>query len=960
MKIWPEIAQRGMEFQLKTWTIVGPWPEQSAADRWKPLPLDCATTLPASVELSGGERISLRQVQITDHKLDFREHLGGAEDSQSQGYAFVELDVSEDGRLDLAYGADWWAVWWLDGREVAATRDGNKSVPRDMTHRITLMLARGRHLLGVRVIGGSTSWTLWVRMMKTMPHTRFLLTLDDLLAPHDMVWRYPNLPVDWMHGAPIGNGDFGATVHGMPDSLTLTFGKPNVWQRYAHEADNFPAPFSEFRRICRDQDSDAYRRMADDTMRQYPGKDSHQTTCGTLRLQLNAGINPVNPVMRLRLRDGVMQLTYTNAAVTAYVSHAYDVLVVEIDRGKTINAVSCWPSFIPLEILPWQLARSFPDKDHPCTPQFEEEAGVYYMTQEVGRGEFYTVALRASGFSEKRHANLPNQLMGQFSKPGSQIVHLLATIVSSRDTDNPRLLCRERLNRAERTGRQAIYEAHRQRWEEYWLKGLAAVGDADVEKMYYRSLYLCGAMLRPGCQSPGLQGVWCGELATPWNSDYHANINIQSVYWGLFANNRLELIEPYLRLYQGFAEHSRKVAHEIFGMRGLHFPFAASLDGLDFTRRAFFGNIYDPSYSSWLAQLFWQYYEYSQDHAWLRNTGYPILRDVARFQTDYLQYDDATGVYFIAPSVHHERSDVSGFGVNAHYAQAWFRVGFQQAIQASEIIGVDETERAEWQERLAHLAEPPIENGLFKITEKEAFQGSITMVFPAELVSRFHGPEHWRRAALATWEYVKKHQQTESLIWGSRAWCGGLGIGDILRLGDVETAFREARWPDNAAVNTNVVLENGFFGGRDGYIQVDHIPGMCRVLADMMLLSFDGIIHVFPGIPADMPARFFSLRAPGGFLITAEKRGADVDYALVEPTVKGEFRLANPWAATVSVIDLTNETVVIQTDGEIITARLQHGHSYLISRADRPPESLPVVDFAFNGASLPAPRRGGI
>jgi hypothetical protein len=111
---------------------------------------------------------------------------------------------------------------------------------------------------------------------------------------------------------------------------------------------------------------------------------------------------------------------------------------------------------------------------------------------------------------------------------------------------DPEAECRRRLQRALAAGAEAILDAHRAWWKDYWMRGLASVGDRGVEKWYYRSLYLCGSMLRPGRQSPGLQGVWCGENYPWWFADYHSNINIQAVYWGLFTNNRMDMVEPYL------------------------------------------------------------------------------------------------------------------------------------------------------------------------------------------------------------------------------------------------------------------------------------------------------------------------------------------------------------------------------------------------------------------------------
>jgi alpha-L-fucosidase 2 len=51
----------------------------------------------------------------------------------------------------------------------------------------------------------------------------------------------------------------------------------------------------------------------------------------------------------------------------------------------------------------------------------------------------------------------------------------------------------------------------------------------------------------------------------------------------------------------------------------------------------------------WIAQHFWNHYEYSGDIDFLKNRAYPFFREVAQFFEDYLIKDE-TGTYQIMPS----------------------------------------------------------------------------------------------------------------------------------------------------------------------------------------------------------------------------------------------------------------------------------------------------------------------
>jgi hypothetical protein len=53
---------------------------------------------------------------------------------------------------------------------------------------------------------------------------------------------------DWRQGMPIGNGDFGATVHGYPDNLTFHIGKNDVWLYNKENDEGYPKiPFATLR-----------------------------------------------------------------------------------------------------------------------------------------------------------------------------------------------------------------------------------------------------------------------------------------------------------------------------------------------------------------------------------------------------------------------------------------------------------------------------------------------------------------------------------------------------------------------------------------------------------------------------------------------------------------------------------------------------------------------------------------
>ena len=783
--------------------------------------------------------------------------------------------------------------------------------------------------------------------------TRFRIDLPDLLDRHDMDWP-EGPPADWKRGAPLGNGDFGAVVYGFPDALSFVIGKTDVWDRRNDERSWFVGQdFAELRQTYENQDRHAWNRLVHEAAAARPRELPHQTTCGTLRLGIDTGVSAKACAMKVSLREGIAELTWTTRKVRMLVSRAFAVLAVEINRGCE-DLGECDPTRNlyaperPLTELPWEFLRGVGDGNPPM--RWDRVGDAFLGTQSFAAGGGFVVGLRIVPVTTTSHAAFTGRIVGQTSNVTAQRLTVLLTVVSfgsladQLDTPTAKTLALDRLDRAANAGMQEIARQHIAWWCDYWMRGLCTTTDLAVEKWYFRSLYLVGSTIEPGRQAPGLQGVWCGENHTMWCGDYHANINAQCVFWGLLTNNRINMLEPFLRLYEGFANNAREDARTYFNIRGLRFPLAGSIGGHEIvsSKAAALGT--DVSASAWIAQLFWQAYEYTGDRAVLQRV-YPILRDVALALTDSLTRN-AEGLWSIDPCVHFEASNPAfgQWGRNSSFANAMFRMGLANAIAAAQALQTDPVHLAEWRDVLAHMAPPPTtEDGAWKQWENHppVFGGHnfwLPAVFPCELVSAWHGPEAWRQAARRTWAKIQRlpGEPGTDVSTGS-AWCGGQGICEVMRVGDAQHAWTKARW-------SNTDQENGFIHVYEqGFIQADHGPGMCRVLADAMLMAPGGVVRLFAGVPAGFPARFHSLRAPGGFLISAERRACEVDYVQVLATTNGVLRLANPWPGSAAQANANGEVLL---QGEVLQIPLGAGSSCTLTREGRRIEDLPVTAFA--------------
>ncbi len=104
-----------------------------------------------------------------------------------------------------------------------------------------------------------------------------------------------------------------------------------------------------------------------------------------------------------------------------------------------------------------------------------------------------------------------------------------------------------------------------ERLRKAWEEG----GDPQLAALYCQyGRYLLIASSRPGGLPANLQGIWAEELQTPWNGDWHLNINVQMNYWPAEPTGLGELHEPLIALTESLVQPGSKTARVYYGARG--------------------------------------------------------------------------------------------------------------------------------------------------------------------------------------------------------------------------------------------------------------------------------------------------------------------------------------------------------------------------------------------------------